>query len=146
LLIDAFRHLSEVHQEVSLIIIGDGAEREHVIEKIKRHQLKYRIILKGSLRRDKILPYYEGCLFCGFPIRWEGLPTVGWEAFSFGKPVVATAVCGIPEVVKNEINGSVAEKENIPQHSEAMERLLINESLRKKLGIAAKKVMEEIGD
>jgi len=146
LLIDAFKPLSEIHKEVSLIIIGDGAEREHLTEKIKQHNLVDRIILKGSLRRDEILPYYEGCLFVVFSSRWEGLPTVIWEAFSFGKPVVAPAVCGIPEVVLDNINGLLTEKENIQQLSDAMEKLLTNESLGKRLGTAAKNFMDEIGD
>jgi glycosyltransferase involved in cell wall biosynthesis len=146
LLIDAFKPLAEIHQEISLIIIGDGPEREHLSEKIRHHNLADRIILKGSLPRGEILPYFEGCLFVVFSSRWEGLPTVIWEAFSFGKPIIATAVCGIPEVVLDDVNGLLTEKGNIPQLTEAMEKLLTNESLRKGLGIAAKKFMHETGD
>ena len=77
--------------------------------------------------------------------RWEGLGSVILEAFSFGKPVVAPAVGGILEIVLDNINGLLTEKGNIPQLTEAMEKLLTNESLRKGLGLAAKNFMHEIG-
>jgi|GEM_PF-1131165 len=146
LLIEAFKPLAEIHEGLSLLIIGDGPEREQLIEKIRRNHLVDRVIMMGSIQRDKIFSYYRECLFVVLPSRWEGLPTVIWEAFSFGKPVIATAVCGIPEVVLDNINGLLTEKGNIPQLTEAMEKLLTNEALRKRLGIAAKKFMHEIGD
>jgi len=145
LLIEAFKPLAEIHKDISLIIVGDGPEREHLSEKIRHHNLADRIILKGSLQRDKIPPYLEECLFMVLSSRWEGLGSVILEAFSFGKPVVAPAVGGILEIVLDNINGLLTEKGNIPQLTEAMEKLLTNESLRKGLGIAAKNFMHEIG-
>jgi glycosyltransferase involved in cell wall biosynthesis len=145
LLIEAFKPLSEIHKQVSLLIIGDGPDRELLTEKIRDYNVQDRVILKGALPKDEIMPYYAGCLFVGLSSRWEGLPTVIWEAFSLGKPVIAPAIDGIPEVVFDKVNGLLFEKGNLPQLTSAMEKLLTDEPLRTKLGAGAKSFMDDIG-
>lgn len=66
------------------------------------------------------------------PSNYEGLPMVILEAMSFGKPVVASNVGGVSEIVRNDVNGYVLE--NDPQlFAEKIKHILENEGLYSKL-------------
>lgn len=66
------------------------------------------------------------------------------EAQSVGIPVVVSSVGGLPEVVKDNITGLVVEKEDPLDASEALEKLVLNEELRLKMGRAGREhVMKE---
>ncbi len=66
------------------------------------------------------------------PSNYEGLPMVILEAMSFGKPVVASNVGGVSEIVRNDVNGYALE--NNPQlFAEKIKHILENEGLYSKL-------------
>jgi glycosyltransferase involved in cell wall biosynthesis len=65
------------------------------------------------------------------------MPTVILEALALGKPVIATAVGGIPEVVREGVNGILVSPKSPETIAKALERLLSNSGLRRKLGRAA---------
>jgi glycosyltransferase involved in cell wall biosynthesis len=144
-LLDAFKKVLEMHMKLSLIIIGEGSERDLLLKKIEDLQLKERVFLQGALPKEEIKKYYQNCLFVVVPSRWEGLPTVILEAFSFGKAVVASAVGAIPEVVTEGITGVLVEKENISQLADAIEKLLSDTPLKDELGANARTFMKETG-
>lgn len=63
----------------------------------------------------------------------EGMPRVLLEAMALGKPVLATNVSGIPELVRDCVDGILIEPENAAQFADALEKLSI-ESTRHKMG------------
>ncbi len=144
-LLDAFKEISGKYMNLSLIIIGEGSERNLLLEKIDELQLKERVVLQGALPKEEIRGYYENCLFLVVSSRWEGLGTVILEAFSFGKPVVASAVGAIPEIVTEGVTGLLVEKENVGEMADAIEKLLSNTPLREKLGANGRTFMQETG-
>lgn len=95
-----------VHQkmpDVRFIVAGDGELRPAIEDLINRFGMKDKIRLLG-FRRD--IPEILKCLdVFVLTSLWEGLPRVILQAMAAGIPVVATAVDGSSEVVKNGING-----------------------------------------
>ena len=65
------------------------------------------------------------------PSNYEGLPMVILEAMSFGKPVVASNVGGISEIVRNEVNGYALEN-NAQLFADKIQSILEDESLYSK--------------
>src|SRR5438034_8379072 len=75
---------------------------------------------------------------------WEEL--FGWmiaEAMAFGKPIVATKVGGIPELVDDGITGFLVERGDPVMAAEQLDRLAVDLELRRKLGEAGRKVVSE---
>jgi glycosyltransferase involved in cell wall biosynthesis len=145
LLIDAFQRVVSKIPEAFLVIIGDGSERKRIESRIVTHGLGCNVLLTGLLHQSMIHPYYEHCLLLTVPSRCEGLPTVIWEAFSYGKPVVATDVGGIPETVFDRVTGLLVDSENKTQLAEAIITLLEDIKLRTELGDNARAFLEKLG-
>jgi glycosyltransferase involved in cell wall biosynthesis len=78
------------------------------------------------------------------PSRAEGLPNVILEAFAYGKPVVATGVGGIPELVENEKNGFLVPPANPDLLAKAIARCVGSPDMLHAMGTAGReKVIAE---
>jgi glycosyltransferase involved in cell wall biosynthesis len=65
------------------------------------------------------------------------------EAMAAGKPVIATSVGGVPELIQNNITGILVPLKNVNAFSKAMVMLIENKDLCQKLGEKAKEVAEK---
>jgi glycosyltransferase involved in cell wall biosynthesis len=72
----------------------------------------------------------------------EGMPIALLEAMSWGLPVIATPVGGIPQVVTSEANGLLVDPGNVDSLADALMRLLRDPALSARLGQAARKTIE----
>jgi len=131
-LIDAFMMLSEHQKNVQLHIVGDGDLRLIIERKIKFYGLQDRITLHGYLLHGNVLRILSSSDIFVLTSVEEGLPTSLIEAMALGKAVIATNVGGIPEVVKDGMNGILVSPKSPKSVSEALEKLLTNLELRKK--------------
>jgi colanic acid/amylovoran biosynthesis glycosyltransferase len=86
-------------------IAGDGRERESLEMLIRDLNLGCDIRLVGHLARQDLEPYYAAADLVVLTSRSEGIPLVLMEAMARGKPVLAPAITGIPELVLDGING-----------------------------------------
>jgi glycosyltransferase involved in cell wall biosynthesis len=83
--------------------------------------------------------YRESDIFV-LPSRSEGLALVLLEAQSFGIPIVATHVGGIPEIIRDEEEGLMVDPDEPNQLAQALRRLIVDPELRTRLGKAGKEV------
>jgi glycosyltransferase involved in cell wall biosynthesis len=91
--------------DIELTIIGDGPELADL--KAKANLLPHSIKFESPLR-DLGSAYNKASVLC-MPSRWEGFPNVVAESLSHGLPVVGFKLCsGIPELISDGINGSIA--------------------------------------
>jgi glycosyltransferase involved in cell wall biosynthesis len=132
--VEAIATLGEKGQGSFFVFCGEGVCREDLE------------------RQARNLGVFERCRFAGFrrelpeifsamelfvlPSLSEGLPNVLLEAFASGKPVVATAVGGVPEIVDNGVNGLLVPPQRADLLSEAIERFLLNPQLGQEMGIS----------
>jgi glycosyltransferase involved in cell wall biosynthesis len=72
------------------------------------------------------------------PSYMEGMPMALLEAMSFGLPVIATAVGGVPEIITPEVDGLLVPPGDIAALAAAMARLVGDPQLRRRLGVAAR--------
>jgi len=72
----------------------------------------------------------------------EGLPRVVLQTMAAGKPVVATAVNGTPEAVKQGVTGYLTQPHAIPEMADALAKILSNKSLAGKMGKAGRKSLK----
>lgn len=109
---------------VMFVLAGDGVLRSTLQTEIRKHRLDDNVSLLGW-RHD--VPD----LVCASDLtlltsRWEGLPRVVLESISMGVPVVATAIDGTPEVIKNGVNGFLYEPGDVNGMAECIIRLTQN--------------------
>jgi glycosyltransferase involved in cell wall biosynthesis len=88
-----------------LHIVGSGAMEKSCREYVTRNGLDMRVKFWGSLSESMKFRIMKGADVIVVPSRYENLPIVILEAMAAGKPVIATCVGGIPEVIVQGING-----------------------------------------
>jgi colanic acid/amylovoran biosynthesis glycosyltransferase len=148
-LIDACRILKEHRQDFVCRIVGDGPLREELQQQIEENGLEDRVVLCGALLEEEVIREYEqACLFSlpavlGKDGDRDGIPNVILEAMAMELPVVSTRHSGIPEVVKDGVNGLLVPPEDSAALAGAMQTLLDNPTMGKELGKQGRKLVLE---
>ncbi|HEX9655858.1 MAG TPA: glycosyltransferase family 4 protein, partial [Bacteroidota bacterium] len=123
------------NEKVVFLIVGDGELRAALEEEALK--LKLTNVIFAGFQRD-VAGYLAMFDIFVLPSLWEGLPVALVEAMAVGKPVVATAVSGTPEVVTDGETGFLVEPKNVDQLAERITRLIEDPSLRDRMGRAAR--------
>lgn len=123
-----------------LLHIGGSKEVERLQIFINIHQLENLIHYEGWVSGDKKVVLLNTMHALILPSYTEGLPISLLEALSYGKPVIATHVGGIPEVV-NESNGFLFSPGDLNAMYEIINRIILNPTLLASMAKDAKKTV-----
>jgi glycosyltransferase involved in cell wall biosynthesis len=135
-LIAAFRQVADRHPDARLKIAGDGGERPALQDQIDSLGLAANVTLLGS-RSDIPRLMNEFDVFV-LPSLWEPFGLVTAEAMACGKPVVATNVGGLPEIVEHDVTGLLVPPGQVEPLANALSALLDSKALRVRLGAAGR--------
>ena len=146
LLIESYAK-SKVRSAVSLIILGEGSQRQDLEKKVAYYQLDNQVIFFGNT--DNPFVFYSKAEFLVLPSRHEGFPNILIEALACHCPCIATdCQTGPNEIIIPNQNGILVETENIAQLTRAMDRLYfdrtLKESLRKKAQDSVRHLSPEV--
>jgi glycosyltransferase involved in cell wall biosynthesis len=100
LLVEASAKLRDRGADFELVIVGDGPMREELEQLIDRLGLRDRVRITGFLDNRAVRRELEAARALVLPSFAEGLPVVIMEAMALGRPVIATYIAGIPELVE----------------------------------------------
>jgi glycosyltransferase involved in cell wall biosynthesis len=128
-----------------LVIAGDGQEKPR-LQRLAEEQLPGRIRFVGKIPRNEMYRYYSAGDIFAFPGIRESLGMVYLEAQSCGLPVVAFANGGIPEVVRDQETGFLVPLFAFEPYLLALDALLSDRGLRRKMGQAAQKYVRMAHD
>lgn len=120
--------------DARFVIAGEGELRGALEKQIKEHRLEKHVILAG-FRPDALSVHKAFDVFVMSSVT-EGLGTSLLDAMACGKPIVATAAGGIPEVVIDGVTGLVVPPRDHEAMAGAIVRLLNDERLRRRMGDA----------
>jgi glycogen(starch) synthase len=109
-----------------LVVVGDGPLRDRVPAKL------------GFVSPAELARLYDEAAVVVCPSRREGFGVVCAEAMAHGRPVVATAVGGLVDLVRHEETGLLVPPGDAAALRAALERLLGDRVLRERLGAAAR--------
>jgi glycosyltransferase involved in cell wall biosynthesis len=121
--------------DVKALIIGDGQDRDMLEEFCREKGLSGHVEFLGH--QEKIGEYYQMLDLLVLPSLSEGMPNAVLEAMSFGVPVLATAVGGVPEVVQNG-NAIMVPPNDPGALAQSMIELLKQDALRRSMGLKGK--------
>ncbi len=135
------RVLKKLPVQTKLLLVGDGENYQKLKDKTKIWGLEDRVFFFGK-RRDvnKLLRISD--IFV-FPSLSEGLPLAIIEAMASGLPIVASDVGGIPELVKEKVNGFLIKPTSFNSIEKAIFNLINNSSLKEEMGRNSERLFKE---
>lgn len=107
ILLQAMRRVADAVPGARLLILGQGPEEVSLRARIRAERLEEHVHLLG-FKRD-VQPFLRACDVFVLPSFTEGMPVSVLEAFAWDRPVVATRVGGVPEIVEHGVSGLLVE-------------------------------------
>jgi len=147
-LIDAIPKVTK-SVNVKLDIVGGGPLFEQLQDQVKKRGLTRMVTLYGKVSESKLKALYLASDIFILPAiidRWgdtEGLGVVLLEAMSIGKPVIASRVGGITDIVKHNETGYLVDEKNSEVLAQAIVKVLRNKKLSKRLATGGQKFVRE---
>lgn len=135
-LIDAFSILRKrlKNYPLKLLIVGRGSLEKRLKDKVKDLMLEVDTVFTGYISPSEI-PFYHNMLSMSvFPSLSESFGVAAVEAMACEKPVVASNVGGLPEVIEDGVTGILVPPANAEKLADALEKLVKDKPLRDKLG------------
>lgn len=140
-LLEAFAGVAEKQGDVRLLLVGDGPLRGELEDHAASLGIAERVGFAG--RRQDIPAILAASHLYVNSSRFEGLPFTILEAMAAGVPVIATAVDGNAEVVRDGETGLLVPAERAAELAEALRTLLADGALRKRLTERADALVRE---
>jgi glycosyltransferase involved in cell wall biosynthesis len=109
-LVESFNHLRR--DDVDLIVVGDGAKEQELKEQAAKLDLNGRVRFVGAKPHDEVPVWINASDLVVLSSRTEGFPNVLLEALACGRPVVASRVGGVPEIITSDQIGRVVDSED----------------------------------
>jgi len=126
----AAKILSDKHNNLRFFIIGEGAQRKSLENKIEKLNLQNKFCLLGTV--PKAFRYLKAFdIFCLSSVK-EGFPYTLIEALTAGLPIVTTQVGGVMEIIESNINGLVVPAKKPAELAKALEKIITQKELSDK--------------
>ena len=132
-LIEAMRHIEKRFKDFTLVIVGDGTDREKLQDLAKRLNIRDKVMFTGAIPHKETAKYI-GCsdVFIR-PSLAEGFGIVFIEAMAAGVPVIGTKVGGIPDFLKDGETGIFCKVSNPESIAEKIIFLLSDHDLNQRI-------------
>jgi glycosyltransferase involved in cell wall biosynthesis len=131
-LIDGFAKAVTENQKLRLLIVGSGALEEELKKQVQEECLQEKVIFTGY--RSDTVDLLNAIDIFAHPSLWEGFGLSVLEAMNMGKPVVATNVSALPELVEDTVTGFLVPPRDASALADALLKLAANPSLRQQMG------------
>lgn len=138
-LLQAWERVHTRFNDWTLKIVGPYSEDYLTYLKAKYSQAQ--VVFEGEKNHDDALSMLSQASIFTLPSYTEGFPNAVLEAMAFEKPIIATDVGAIPDMLQG--CGMVIQKENVDALENALVKLLEDEELCESLGKAAKQKIEQ---
>lgn len=135
-LLEAYKLLQEKHDNLRLIIVGDGPLRQECENFVKFNELK-NVVFEGQKVGSNVIPrYLKSChIFCSPAIFGESFGIVLLEGMAMGKPICGFSNLGYKELLKGTMGQDfLAEPRDSKALAEILDRLVKDKGLREEMG------------
>jgi len=140
LLLEAARIVLQ-HERVMFVVVGDGPERASLERLAREAGVAEHVMFVGWLENP--YPLLSAADLLVLTSKSEGLPIAVLEAMALRKPVVATRVGGVSEVIRDGVSGDLVEPGNPEVLAAALARMLADSRRRMAFGLAGREIVEK---
>jgi glycosyltransferase involved in cell wall biosynthesis len=139
ILVAALDRLVREGRAVRLRFVGDGPERPGLERNVAQRGLNRHVFFEGWQNTDRVRALYQQADIFALPSFAEGIPVVLMEAMAMEIPCVTTRITGIPELIRDEVDGLLVTPSNEQELAAAIARLCDDPQLRFSLGKSARR-------
>ena len=133
LLLEAIASLVRKGMDIRLRLVGDGPERSELEAQARELGIADRVIFEGWKKQDELTELYKASDLFVMSSFAEGVPVVLMEAMACGLPCVAPRITGIPELVRDGIDGLLVTASDTEGLASAIAELLMKPELRRRM-------------
>jgi|SRR5579862_713992 len=140
------RALSLLHakgHEMGLVLVGSGPDMESLQREAAVCGLGEQVVFRGALNHDQTREQLEKADIFALASFAEGIPVALMEAMAMAIPCVSTNVAGIPELIRHDVDGLLVPASSVESLACAIELLLVDEDLRRRLGDSGRTRVKE---
>jgi len=143
-LLEAFSVAHQTHSAMKLCVAGEGSQRREFVAGSRRLGLEEKCELVGVYKSiEERSDFMKNIDVFVLPSLTEGTPNVIIEAMAHEKPIIATAVGGVPDLVPDDVGILVPPDDNRALAA-AMTRMAADSELRRRMGAAARRNYEQL--
>ena len=143
LLIEAWHLISHKYPDWKVEIYGTGDDKAMLQQKVDRLDMHESFILNDAV--DDVVPIYAKSKIFALSSVHEGFALVILEAMAASLPVCAFDVVGVKGIVEDQKTGLLCDFSDVEKLAENLSRLMIDESLRQRLGENGHKKLSQYG-
>jgi len=140
-LLEAFENIYKENENIKLLLVGDGNEKKNLLSQIKNYNSKNNILFLG--KRTDVLQLLKISDIFVLPTFFEGMSNAIIEAMVSDVPIITTNIPENQDLIENEKSGILFPVNDVASLTKAMELLIADETLRKKLSQNAKQEAEK---
>ncbi len=141
LLINAFADVARRYPRARLLFVGDGPLRRVLEQQVTSEGLVAQVEFLGI--RDDIPELLHAVDAIVLSSDWEGLPIAVLEGMAAAKPVIGTAVGGLPELIRDGETGILTPRENRSRLADAMLVMCSNRPRSVQMGLEGRKLVRD---
>lgn len=134
------------HRDIAFAFAGRdlfGYMEKRILPWVKDHQLQDRFFYLGQLTLPEVRAVLKKSSIFLIPSLWENCPYSCLEAMTAGRAIVSSDCGGMPELVEHERTGLLAKNGDPASFVAALERMILDDSLRDRCGRAARAEVEK---
>jgi glycogen(starch) synthase len=136
--LDAFALVASKLPRARLVVAGDGPERAALEAQADRRGIQEKVDFCGWFPPSRVPDLLNQAALVLMPSRFEPFGLVALQAAQMGRPVIASRVGGLPEVVVDGETGLLVDPENVPLLAQAIESLLAQPDRSVEMGAQAR--------
>lgn len=125
-LLQAVRLLRDAGMNVELVLVGDGRLRDELLAQATQLEIGSRVTFLGARSATEVREQFQACDIAVLTSLSEGVPIAAMEGMISGRPVIAPAVLGVPELVEDRVTGFLCEPASPESIARTVQWILAN--------------------
>ncbi len=136
---DLLKAIKSLKKDIKVVLVGDGPEKENIKKTIREFKINNKIKIFSNISDKELSIIYNRAKIAVFPsYAKEGMVLTMLEAAASGTAIITSNTCSMPEFVKHHKTGLLVKPQDPTDLSKKIDLLLVNEKLRKRLGLNAR--------
>lgn len=132
-LLRAFAGIAKTYQNVGLLMIGDGSERENLEDRVRIMNISDRVHFTGMIPYQELPAYLAAADAFVTASVSEVHPLSVIEAIASGLPVVGIQSPGVGDIIQNNVTGYLAQEEDLAEFTAKISRIILDDEDRKRM-------------